>query len=42
MEFDPVLLAPRRARAVAHGHRRDCTVDDELDACPVSNPTRPR
>jgi cyclohexanecarboxylate-CoA ligase len=33
MEFDAVLLAPRRAQAVAQGYWRDRTINDELDAC---------
>lgn len=33
MEFDAVLLAPRRAEAIARGWWRDRTINDELDAC---------
>lgn len=33
MEFDAVLLAPRRAESVARGFWRDRTINDDLDAC---------
>ncbi len=33
MEFDAVLLAPRRAQAIAQGHWRDRTINHELEAC---------
>ena len=33
MEFDPVLLAPRRAESVARGYWLDRTINDDLDAC---------
>jgi len=33
MEFDAVLIAPRRARMVAQGFWHDRTINDELDAC---------
>ena len=33
MEFDAVLLPPRRAAAVAEGFWRDRTINDDLDAC---------
>jgi cyclohexanecarboxylate-CoA ligase len=33
MEFDAVLLAPRRANAIAQGLWLDRTINDELDAC---------
>ena len=33
MEFDPVLLAPRRADSVARGYWLDRTINDDLDAC---------
>ena len=33
MEFDAVLLPPRRARMVAQGLWHDRTINDELDAC---------
>jgi cyclohexanecarboxylate-CoA ligase len=40
MEFDAVLLAPRRAQAVALGHWRDRTINDELDACVREHPDK--
>ena len=33
MEFDAILLPPRRAAAVAAGYWRDRTINDDLDAC---------
>jgi len=33
MEFDPVLIAPRRAAAIANGLWHDRTINTELDAC---------
>ena len=33
MEFDAVLLPPRRARMVAQGFWHDRTINDDLDAC---------
>jgi len=33
MEFDAVLLAPRRAQAIAQGLWLDRTLNDDLDAC---------
>jgi cyclohexanecarboxylate-CoA ligase len=33
MEFDPVLLKPRRAESVARGYWLDRTINDDLDAC---------
>jgi len=33
MEFDAVLLAPRRAQMVAQGYWLDRTINDALDAC---------
>jgi cyclohexanecarboxylate-CoA ligase len=38
MEFDPILLAPRRAHSVAQGFWPDRTINDELDACVASCP----
>ncbi|RBP17246.1 cyclohexanecarboxylate-CoA ligase [Roseiarcus fermentans] len=38
MEFDPVLLAARRADSVARGHWRDRTINDDLDACVAGSP----
>jgi cyclohexanecarboxylate-CoA ligase len=33
MEFDPVLLAPRRAESKARGYWHDRTINDYLEAC---------
>lgn len=33
MEFDPVLLPPRRADSIARGWWHDRTINDDLDAC---------
>ena len=33
MEFDAVLLKPRRAESVARGYWLDRTINDDLDAC---------
>ncbi len=33
MDFDPVLLAPRRAASIAQGHWHDRTINDALDDC---------
>ena len=40
MDFDPVLLAPRRDRYVAAGLWRDRTINDELDACLAEVPDK--
>ena len=40
MEFDAVLLPPRRARMVAQGHWRDRTINDALDACVAACPDK--
>ena len=40
MEFDAVLLAPRRAAAIAAGFWHDRTVNDDLDACLVACPDK--
>jgi cyclohexanecarboxylate-CoA ligase len=40
MEFDAVLLAPRRAESVARGLWLDRTINDELDACVARCPDR--
>ncbi|HET8746980.1 MAG TPA: cyclohexanecarboxylate-CoA ligase [Ramlibacter sp.] len=40
MEFDPVLIAPRRARMVEQGHWRDRTINDYLDACVATCPDK--
>ena len=40
MEFDPVLLPPRRARMVAQGFWHDRTINHELDACIAACPDK--
>ncbi|MFN3739038.1 AMP-binding protein, partial [Hydrogenophaga sp.] len=40
MEFDAVLLPPRRAQRVAEGHWRDRTINDALDACVAACPDK--
>ncbi len=40
MEFDAVLLPPRRADSVARGFWRDRTINDELDACLADRPDK--
>jgi cyclohexanecarboxylate-CoA ligase len=40
MEFDAVLLAPRRAAMVAGGYWRDRTINDALDACITACPDK--
>jgi cyclohexanecarboxylate-CoA ligase len=40
MEFDPILLAPRRAQSVAQGFWPDRTINDELDACVANCPDK--
>jgi len=40
MDFDAVLLPPRRAASVAQGHWRDRTINDELDACLAACPDK--
>jgi cyclohexanecarboxylate-CoA ligase len=40
MEFDAVLLAPRRAESKALGHWHDRTINDDLDACLVACPDK--
>ncbi|MGH6681270.1 MAG: cyclohexanecarboxylate-CoA ligase [Bradyrhizobium sp.] len=40
MEFDAVLLPSRRAPAVAGGHWRDRTINDDLDACLAQCPDK--
>ncbi|MHB8667216.1 MAG: cyclohexanecarboxylate-CoA ligase [Burkholderiales bacterium] len=40
MEFDAVLIAPRRARSVARGYWHDKTINDELDACVARYPDK--
>ena len=40
MEFDAVLLAPRRARMIEQGFWHDRTINDELDACVAACPDK--
>ena len=40
MEFDAVLLPPRRSQRVAEGHWRDRTINDALDACVAACPDK--
>ncbi|MEI2735708.1 MAG: cyclohexanecarboxylate-CoA ligase [Rhodoblastus sp.] len=40
MEFDAVLLAPRRAAAIAAGFWHDRTINDDLDACLAACPDK--
>ncbi|MDR3451881.1 MAG: cyclohexanecarboxylate-CoA ligase [Rhodoferax sp.] len=40
MEFDAVLIAPRRAQSVAQGFWHDRTINDDLDACVASCPDK--
>jgi len=40
MEFDAVLLPPRRARMVAQGLWHDRTINDALDACIARSPDK--
>ncbi len=40
MEFDAVLLPPRRARMVAQGFWHDRTINDDLDACVAAHPDK--
>jgi cyclohexanecarboxylate-CoA ligase len=41
MEFDAVLIAPRRAQMLARGLWRDRTINDYLDACVAKHPDKP-
>ena len=40
MQFDPVLLAPRRAQSIAKGWWHDRTINDDLDACVAAYPDK--
>ncbi|MCL1962025.1 MAG: cyclohexanecarboxylate-CoA ligase [Desulfovibrionaceae bacterium] len=40
MEFDAVLIAPRRARMLAQGLWHDRTINDDLDACVAACPDK--
>jgi len=41
MQFDAVLLPPRRARMIAQGLWHDRTINDDLDACLAACPDKP-
>ncbi len=40
MEFDAVLIAPRRAQSVARGYWHDRTINDDIDACVATCPDK--
>ncbi len=40
MEFDAILIPPRRADMVSRGHWRDRTINDDLDACVARCPDK--
>ncbi|HCQ48284.1 MAG TPA: cyclohexanecarboxylate-CoA ligase [Achromobacter sp.] len=40
MEFDAVLIAPRRALSIARGWWRDVTINDLLDKCVAAHPDK--
>lgn len=40
MEFDAVLIPPRRAQSIARGWWRERTINDELDACVAACPDK--
>jgi cyclohexanecarboxylate-CoA ligase len=40
MEFDAVLLPPRRAESIARGYWHDRTINDYLDACVAASPEK--
>ena len=40
MEFDAVLLPPRRAKSIAGGYWHDRTINDDLDACVAACPDK--
>ena len=40
MEFDAILLPPRRARSIANGWWIDRTINDDLDACAAACPDK--
>ncbi|MBO9649783.1 MAG: cyclohexanecarboxylate-CoA ligase [Variovorax sp.] len=40
MEFDAVLIPPRRARMMAQGLWHDRTINDDLDACVADSPDK--
>ncbi len=40
MEFDAVLLLPRRADSIERGYWHDRTINDDLDACVADYPDK--
>lgn len=40
MEFDAVLLPPRRAESIARGYWHNRTINDDLDACAAACPDK--
>jgi cyclohexanecarboxylate-CoA ligase len=40
MEFDAILLPPRRAESIARGWWHDRTINDDLDACVAAHPDK--
>lgn len=40
MEFDAILIPPRRSSMIAAGHWPDRTINDDLDACVASMPDK--
>ncbi|SAK76204.1 AMP-binding protein [Caballeronia hypogeia] len=40
MNFDAVLIAPRRDECIARGHWRDRTINDDLDECVAHSPDK--
>ena len=40
MEFDAILLPPRRAESIAQGWWHDRTINDDLDACVAACPDK--
>ncbi len=40
MEFDAILLPPRRAASIAQGLWHDRTINDDLDACAAGDPDK--
>ena len=40
MEFDAVLISPRRAAMIRDGHWHDRTINDDLDACVAQYPDK--
>ena len=40
MDFDAILIPPRRAAMIAQGFWHDRTINDDLDACVASCPDK--